>query len=171
VIDSIHSVKVLAILMTEQQTAPTLSIQDRERLILAAREGAFAIHVLTQRSPRNTAAKIFSYCPYSGFPVGAALLLGDGSIVKGTNVENAFYGARCGVVLRELCVHSFVRGNLCRTNGDLQSGRKCSCQPDISCLTFLPAERRQEIVHSVRAHHVRQSVHARSPRSWTISSL
>jgi cytidine deaminase len=32
-----------------------------------------------------------SYAPYSGFYVGAALLLADGTIFKGTNQENAAY--------------------------------------------------------------------------------
>ena len=39
---------------------------------------------------RAAAAK--SYSPYSNFPVGAALLFADGSVVTGTNIENASYG-------------------------------------------------------------------------------
>jgi cytidine deaminase len=33
-----------------------------------------------------------SYSPYSGFPVGAALLCTDGTVVLGTNVENRSFG-------------------------------------------------------------------------------
>uniref|UniRef100_A0A3Q4I8W9 Cytidine deaminase n=1 Tax=Neolamprologus brichardi TaxID=32507 RepID=A0A3Q4I8W9_NEOBR len=33
-----------------------------------------------------------AYCPYSRFPVGAAVLTADGAIITGCNVENASYG-------------------------------------------------------------------------------
>ncbi|KAJ8008328.1 hypothetical protein DPEC_G00103690 [Dallia pectoralis] len=37
-------------------------------------------------------ARDMAYCPYSRFPVGAAVLTADGAIITGCNVENASFG-------------------------------------------------------------------------------
>ena len=61
---------------------------------------------------RDAAAK--SYSPYSGFPVGAALRFADGSVVTGTNIENASYGlALCAeTVAVSKAMADGVRGGL-----------------------------------------------------------
>jgi cytidine deaminase len=43
------------------------------------------------------ASAVHAYVPYSSFPVGAAVLTDDGSVVGGVNIENASYGLTvCG---------------------------------------------------------------------------
>lgn len=43
----------------------------------------------------ETARKVMerAYAPYSHFPVGAALLLADGQMITGVNIENVSFGA------------------------------------------------------------------------------
>ncbi|WP_263379855.1 cytidine deaminase [Granulicella paludicola] len=60
--------------MTSFSEPGALSLSDRQKLLNLAAEAAAN-----------------SYSPYSHFRVGAALLLTDGSIVTGCNVENASY--------------------------------------------------------------------------------
>lgn len=52
-----------------------LTTEETQRLLAAARTAA-----------------AHAYVPYSHFPVGAAVLTGDGTIVGGCNIENASYG-------------------------------------------------------------------------------
>lgn len=38
-------------------------------------------------------AREYAYAPYSGFPVGSSVLMEDGTIFTGCNIENASFGA------------------------------------------------------------------------------
>ena len=44
-----------------------------------------------QLMARAQAARSHSYCPYSRYAVGAALLCADGTVYEGCNMENASY--------------------------------------------------------------------------------
>jgi cytidine deaminase len=66
--------------MTKKSADPRVDADMVERLIAAARSAAH-----------------HAYVPYSNFPVGAAILTADGTIVTGANIENASFGlTTCG---------------------------------------------------------------------------
>ena len=53
---------------------------------------SIASNVQLELLARARAAASQAYVPYSGFPVGAAVLTADGSIHSGCNIENSSYG-------------------------------------------------------------------------------
>jgi len=59
----------------KKQPQPVINKDVRDLLVQAARDAAAA-----------------AYCPYSHYPVGAAVLTLDGQIYTGCNVENISYG-------------------------------------------------------------------------------
>jgi cytidine deaminase len=56
------------------------------------KENPMANPTLTDLYRRALAASKNAYAPYSSFPVGAALLLPDGNVITGANVENRSFG-------------------------------------------------------------------------------
>jgi cytidine deaminase len=59
---------------------------------VAMNETALSAPALDDLMEHARQAALRSYSPYSNFKVGAALLLTNGEIVTGTNVENTSYG-------------------------------------------------------------------------------
>ena len=57
---------------------------------MQAGENGFTPELLRQLTTQAADAADHAYAPYSKFRVGAALLLQNGAIVTGANVENAF---------------------------------------------------------------------------------
>ncbi|HNC36172.1 MAG TPA: cytidine deaminase, partial [Saprospiraceae bacterium] len=49
-------------------------------------------------------ACLSAYAPYSAFPVGAAIILEDDSIITGTNQENASYP--CGICAERTALYT-----------------------------------------------------------------
>ena len=73
-------------------------------------------------------AKQLAYAPYSNYPVGAAILVEDGRIFSGVNVENASYGlsmcAERTAVFKMVSagVQQFLAVAICTDNGGSACG-------------------------------------------------
>lgn len=82
-----------------------------------------------------------SYSPYSHFPVGAAALLRDGTVISATNVENASYVA--GICAETALVGVLVAGG--RGRGDLAA--VAVTDPDGNDLS--PCGRCRQLLHEM----------------------
>ena len=70
---------------------------ERVRRVSGHDEPKIEADVVQRLLERARAATTHAYVPYSSFSVGASLLLVDGSVVSGVNIENASYGLSvCG---------------------------------------------------------------------------
>ncbi len=100
-------------------------------------------------------AREFSYSPYSGYSVGAALLCADGTVYTGCNIENsAFTPTNCAertAFFKAVSEgkHSFVRIAVIGGKTDRQPNKTCLpcgvcrqvmqefCAPDFEIITAL----------------------------------
>src|SRR3984957_7632148 len=77
---------------------------------MQAGETGFTPELLRQLTTQAADAADHAYAPYSKFRVGCALLLQNGSIVTGANVENASFGlticAERSPVVRAVAEHA-----------------------------------------------------------------
>ena len=87
-----------------------------------------------------------AYAPYSKFPVGAAILLDDGRIVGGCNVENASYGL--SLCAERVAMASAITGGKCAPLAVAVAGPEgVFCSPCGACRQFLSEfNREMEVV-------------------------
>ncbi len=77
-----------------------------------------------------------AYCPYSHFPVGAALECADGTVFTGCNVENAAYGSSL-CAERTALVKAVSEGHRSFTRIAIAGRSEDTCTPCGACRQML----------------------------------
>lgn len=85
---------------------------------------------------RSQKARKAAYAPYSRFKVGAALLLEDGEIISGCNVENASFGL-CLCAERNAMTTAVAQGNRRFRAMAVATGSSPPAPPCGMCLQFM----------------------------------
>ena len=85
---------------------------------------------------RAKEARKNSYCPYSGFAVGAALLGSDGKGYTGCNIESAAFGATLCAERGAIC-NAFAQGCRSFVRGAVISSGDGYCTPCGICRQLL----------------------------------
>ena len=110
-------------------------------------ESGFTPELVRQLTTQAAAAADHAYAPYSKFRVGAALLLQNGALVTGANVENASYGlticAERSAVVRAVAEHGpEMRVLACAvTNLNQAASPPCGACLQVLSEFMLPASR------------------------------
>src|SRR6202051_4544607 len=110
-------------------------------------ESGFTPELVRQLTTHATDAADHAYAPYSKFRVGAALLLQNGALVTGANVENASYGlticAERSAVVRAVAEHGpEMRVLACAvTNLNQAASPPCGACLQVLSEFMLPASR------------------------------
>lgn len=110
-----------------------------------------------------------AYVPYSSFPVGAAVLMADGTVVTGANVENASYGLticaeRVAVVTAVAAGHRAVRA-VAVVAPKLRGVTPCgACRQFLN--EFVPAEGELLVILEGEAAPTRLALDELLPRSF-----
>ncbi len=88
----------------------------------------------------RTAAAL-AYAPYSNFHVGAALAFADGSVVTGSNVENASYGL--SLCAETVAVSSAMNAGV---RGGLVAVAVIGGKPGVAAATVTPCGRCRQVL-------------------------
>ncbi len=77
-------------------------------------------------------AQLAAYAPYSNFTVGAAVLLSDGTVYKGCNIENASFGLTV-CAERVAIFHAVAAGRMDITAIAVSTSAPKLCKPCGAC--------------------------------------